>query len=308
MSVAEIKALMRARRLNVSGRKSKLIESLLAAPPLQSNVENEVFKCWFLKPRQRTSDMKVGSANEGNIASNLPEFFSVNSTSWTISQICEAGLCSKVGDPQPSTSVGCLAILSRTVHDVEDASVAIVEFKTMTQMSTERAALTRVAQFSIGHRVIEVDFGSALFKTLIWTPAYRCQVLHYMTVFSVSRGVFVVASSSSILYAVIVTVSDDVRSIYTSFTRRVSDQFMSWFNGNTLDKSDVPIGLEYGHAVDLHTVSIWKGLARSIRLENEARVSDPGRMLLRPAHDIKPKLVALWNRLKGKFSSGITIA
>ena len=70
----------------------------------------------------------------------------------------------------------------------------------------------------------------------------------------------------------------------------VKTKYLDWYKEPV---ASFPKELKYNHAVDGHTVQFWKNLSTGVLdCFNEHKK-------LRPAHDIKPKIVTMWNMLKG---------
>ena len=142
-----------------------------------------------MKPIATTSSMKMGSANESNIADHISTFLEANSptaggATFVLDSICEVGLAGRKDQASISTSVdrlGRFCITSRTPdgHTSTNQTIMAVEIKSLTTDDTERKGYNRITQHSETKRLIFVKFGTAQFKHFVWTVSYRCQVLHH---------------------------------------------------------------------------------------------------------------------------------
>ena len=177
-----------------------LVERLVAAPPLVVDIQGELMKTLFMKPIGTTSAMKMGSANESNIADAIGAFLEANSPSaqtnsrrFCLTSICEVGLVSNNQAPSLATSVDRLCSLSISTPpqhphcDDEGAGEPVammeqhfsaVEIKCLSTTNTERQGLQRISGFPERSRLVITKFGSELFKRLVWTMGYRCQVFN----------------------------------------------------------------------------------------------------------------------------------
>ena len=132
---------------------------------------------------------------------------------------------------------------------------------------------------------------------------------------------FVVGARDSIIYAVLILFPDEYKRKYLSFGREMTQRHLLWFRpslaaiqsrpGNSatgeeapvvIDDAavpDVPANFNYYHAVDKDTLTFWKKMAVSIKHEMRRRDMDPTLVGLKPAHDLVPFVVSLWNHVKG---------
>ena len=292
LSISELKVLLRDRKIQVSGSKRALIEKLQSAPPLEKNIRQELMDVWFRKPLRKTADMKAGNANEVNISAALPRFIETESHgSMKILELVELGLVSRAGSEHLSTSVDRLARMKINSQECFFA----VEFKTMTRMRTSNAAAERLSLLGVGSsRLVDTEFGSDTFKSLVWTLPYRCQLLHHAVVLNTPAVIFVVANSSTIIYAVICHCPAQIIQQYLSMMGRIGRR-LSQMSFSSLD------GIDFKHAVDTDTVLLWSKLGESITSTNLRQHVSPGRTDLKPAHAIVPTLVSLWNNVKGSI-------
>ena len=124
---------------------------------------------------------------------------------------------------------------------------------------------------------------------------------------------FVVGLREVILYAAVVVFPRDARERYQSLARVMTEKYLLWYRpagapndgcvGHHAPIPEAPPDLradfDFGHAIDNDTLVLWKKLANAIMAEMRARNIDPTRTSLKPAHDLVPFVVSLWNHLKG---------
>ena len=135
-----------------------------------------------------------------------------------------------------------------------------------------------------------MTFGEPLFNKLIWTPAYRGQVLHHAAVYQTRIIMFVVGTQSKIVYIVLACFKQEDIQKYYDIMNIMKVNHLDWFHD---DIKNYPKDLEFKHAVDNHTVQLWRKLGEALRDLFDENGD------LRPAHEIKPYIVVLWNLLKG---------
>ena len=184
MTIAQLKSFARVRRLQTANmNKVAIISALLAAPPLKKNIKQTLMNTWFMKPRKASIAMKTGSINERNIVRALPKFFDESDSQWRILSSTSTGLLSRTDRPDLADSPDNLLHLERaSMPGMERAdangfrAIAVLEAKTVAELSTERKAQTRVQNIPLESRAISVLFDSDMFRKLIWTPEYRGQV------------------------------------------------------------------------------------------------------------------------------------
>lgn len=290
LSVTDLKRLLKDRRLPCSGPKPTLVQRLLEVPQTRRNIAQELLDIWFRKPLKSSTALKTGLQNEDNISAALPLFVKENSGSLVdIVELSEVGLLARADRRYLSTSIDRLARLR--IGGGED-EVAAVEFKTMTNTRTCSEALRRVSTFDISERCIDAPFGGQLFKQLVWTREYRAQLLHHAAVIQTSVVLFVVASTTQIIYTAVVKFADEDISLYLSIADSMNTLHIQSFESSFGD-------LQFKHAVDAETVRLWSKLGNAIAAKNRTTSVSPNERMLKPAHSIVPNIVALWNSLKG---------
>ena len=104
LTVVQLKGLCTERGLVVSGNKPDLVQRLQAYNPVpltgdeeQLRLKKVLLSKWYMKPSGTTSAMKVGSANEDNISSALPNFlqsYSPSGVTYSVSAMSPYGLIS----------------------------------------------------------------------------------------------------------------------------------------------------------------------------------------------------------------------
>lgn len=284
--------------LPVTGNKSQLIDRILETPPIIYDIRQEMLNVWFMKPLKTSPALKIGRENEKNIADKIIQFFSDNSstdgTPYNVSFISEVGLVRSKTCTSLYTSADRLCFLSiGPRHNIGPWSchyLCPVEIKTVVKDSTEDAALRRLSQIRQGKRIIPVCFGTEDFKSLVWNTSYRTQVLHHAAVLNSPFVLFAVGSTSKILYIAIIEFPSQIRVQYMDFSNRMNTEYLQWYTEPT---STFPTNMDCAHAKDLHTLTFWKQLQKSVQNFLDKNTDIP------PAHDIRPYLVVLWNRLKG---------
>ena len=138
----------------------------------------------------------------------------------------------------------------------------------------------------------------------IGSTSRRCTVLGTESVF------FVVGLRHVILYAVVVVIDAGIKDKYLSLTRLMTEKHLLWYRRPAAanptggehaipEPPDLPPNFDFGHAIDKDTLILWKKLANAIKEEMRTRNIDPTRTGLKPAHDLVPFIVSLWNSVKG---------
>ena len=298
-SLLQLKSMLRERRMSTNGNKTQLTERLLAAPSGRTNIVLHLIKKWFMKPITNTF-MKVGSLNERNIIAALPQFLEKNDSGFTLdSGIEQKGLLQRkhVGTETEldflATSVDGCAVFNFNQNENIQRIVTAIEFKTATNSSSqaeasERLLRARVLEGNPNRLVFRCSLHTDLFKLLVWTPAYRAQVLHHCTTISTNVCLFVVAGRVKIIYAVFVKISEADRNMYAQIVKNACLESLRLFSRTPAIFFTEPE--HFGHAVDVETIILWQKIAESVIN------SDP---LRGPAHDIIPYCVSLWNQGKG---------
>ena len=112
----------------------------------------------------------------------------------------------------------------------------------------------------------------------------------------VSACLFVVATSRSVTYAVLVEFNEHHKEQYQNLMDRACTSFL---HAVTEDRDAGLLPVEFGHAVDKTTFQLWQKLATSLsqRFDLDRESIPPN--ILPPAHDVVPYSVSLWNHVKG---------
>ena len=155
---------------------------------------------------------------------------------------------------------------------------APIEMKTVTQSTTDNEAMDCVRHYLAGERVIQVNFESLEFKSLVWTHGYRGQVLHHAAVYQSNYVVFVCANAFKFHYVLVVFISNEILDKYVIATVTMHQRQLVWYSGpvSTYDRE-----LDLHHAIDGHTVQLWKRMAGELEVffaNNQVN----------PAHDLHP--------------------
>lgn len=295
-----LKEQLRQRGLSTSGPKGALVDRLLASPVPSANVFAKLMEKWFMKP-YTSSHMKLGSVNEPNVRKALPDFFKNYGQDVTFLGVAERGLLRKQSAvpsaaQSMATSLDGLVVL-KLITDSPDV-VCALEIKSMTANNSVQDANDRLiracnATACLSQRLFVATFREPLFKKLVWTTDYRAQVMHHLAVTSLKHCLFVVADQTHIIYAVLVSMEDRDLQLYENIISRVSQTHLSYFLNPDIGAEIALQPNEFGHAIDLHTVKIWKKLQQAIDQKRAA-----GQML-GPVQHFVPFAVSQWNHCKG---------
>jgi len=99
----------------------------------------------------------------------------------------------------------------------------------------------------------------------------------------------VCADKVSIIYVLLVHILDNVIDMYIRATTKLYELHLKWYQEpiSTLDS------LNYHHAVDSNTLQLWKSIGDKLSSFFEENPE------INPAHDLRPYIVDLWNKMKG---------
>lgn len=291
--------------LSKQGNKASLVQRILNQQRIDnlsdSVVAGRLMKRWFLKPHNSKNQdtFSIGLLNEKNISNHLSAWLEANCDNVRMIALRDVGLHRRRDDLTIAASSDGLAVLQ--IDSVQQ--VIPLEYKTMTKVTTEDEARlrSRLHTFPEGRKFCRITLGDPNFKKLVWTPGYRVQLLHNAALWSAKRILFVCASQTSIIYAVLVEFPSAIMATYMQAIRSRSQALINWYNSNDANLDHNPFttsNLEMGYANDMNCVNINRNLARKIRELNEQRVSRDEE-LLRPAQSIIPQAIRIWNRVKG---------
>ncbi|POM62939.1 LOW QUALITY PROTEIN: hypothetical protein PHPALM_27842 [Phytophthora palmivora] len=200
--------------LPVSGRKNDLINRLLgssttASPEPDESIENARFtideallSTWVMAPFS-TSDTKIGSANEENIAVQISSFLDKHSQ-YHIERLKSYGLLCRRGMPIAAFSPDNVASILNTRRG---RFHAIMEYKTRTTARTvqkEQVLANSWGRF-LTVDVSAMDFGGRLCD-VIPEASHRLQLLHSIACGGLQDGFLVYASATAIIRVVHVVV------------------------------------------------------------------------------------------------------
>lgn len=191
-----------------------------------------------------------------------------------------------------STSVdriGVLEMCTLNVETIEEEKyyfVTAVEIKCMTTKNTKNDAIERYQKY--GSRFIQCNFGDETFKDLVWTSNYRAQCLHHICTLTINHLLFVVGSTSEILYICLVTFPNEIILKYKEIIETFGDRHVRWYQiDRNIERTLQNVDLK--HAVDVHTINFWRNMGLEIVKRNRDE-----RFRLTPAHEIVPETVCLW--------------
>lgn len=211
----------------------------------------------------------------------------------------ETGLLRRRDRTDLADSPDGVLLIEQTLSESRRHMISALEMKTAASQSTESSAWRRIQDFPAGKRVIEVEFGSELFKKLVWTSNHRGQVLQHAVVLEVDYCTFAVASAIEIIYIVMVHVPLRLRQIHLRVTQVLCRKHLMWYRDPPHNAIEFPRDFELGYAVDEHTVKVWRKTAAALQEDKEQRALDPVMALRPPAHDLVPEIIAMWNKHKG---------
>ncbi|KAE9063417.1 hypothetical protein PF007_g29565 [Phytophthora fragariae] len=234
--------------------------------------------------------MKVGSKNEDNISSRLPVWFR-EQTQYDLKHTKSYGLLCRPDMKYLAFSPGGVGMFSSP--ETQDF-FAILEYKTRTTPVTiakEAAIATKYDKF------VTITLNSAEdgddFKTIVPDQSHRSQLLHNTIGASLTNGMLVYASPTSIIRVVHVILSDDVIDAYLLAISGVKDLCLDWIYTSNAPVPSLSTD-ELGFCGDLEILkqhlSLWRELCKIV----DAR----GKPLPAAKHII-PTLIATWNRVKG---------
>lgn len=300
MTVPQLKACLRHRRVNPSGQKADLIQLVRTSLPRRRDVKQEIFLKWFMKPLKRSTAMVIGNLNESRIVGALPQFFNNNQCLWSIGAIVEIGLVCRKDRRDVADSPDGIVRLVPVDQDTADDIIAALEMKTTVERRTRNEAYARIEEVPVGKRILNVDFGTSLFRKMVWKPEYRAQVLQHAVGNAVHTVVFTVASRTEIIYVALIKFTPEILHLHLRVTEVLCRLHLSWYRLPQGNELEFPDNFNFGYAVDKHTVRLWRSIASALGADRERRARDPNMNPRKPAHDLVPELVAMWNKHKGE--------
>ena len=170
-------------------------------------IVKKLWDSWFGR-HFSTAHMKKGSKNESIVIKAL------KAQRWVL-HVWDIGLVTM--HEHPYIGVSADGIVEIRPPGQSETVYAALEVKTKTTAETIGKAIT-VRRY-LGTDCTECNVGEEKwFKAVPWE--YRAQVLHQATVFKLDRVLFVMATTTSLLYSVVVNVTAAQRAIYVqSLTR-----------------------------------------------------------------------------------------
>lgn len=313
----ELQQMCRERAIPAYGNKNELVDRLLSfgnADCRTRNVQTPItalMKAWFLAPKSST-DMKIGSSNEGNICSRLMSFlncysrFYIEATKsygllrWCVylarSSIFFAG--TNVDLYGLSSEQKHLAFspddIALVVHPNGDRVFVVLEYKTRTKPNTvEKEMLLAEKWGRFPTITLSSVEDSNYFKDLIPDQGHRSQLLHNIICASLRSGFLVYASPTAIIRVVHVAVGEDVAESYLLAFTSIKNTCLDWIYA---PENMVPMlsSEELGHCGDMATLKLHLNLWRALETIIEKR----GRPLSVAKHTL-PTAIATWNRVNG---------
>ena len=203
--------MLRNLQLASTGNKQNFIDRLSTELVERLDVAIQFMKKWLMKPIT-TLFMKIGSANESNVIAALSSFLENNDIEYILENYFrQRGLIQRQDGPMNiikfmATSVdGCVVLkyASRKSQHV----ACVMEIKTVMNNtyqieSSKRSSESQVLDGALICTVFRTQFGTDLYRKLVWTPLYRSQILHHCCVTSFQTSLFTVAGRSKINYCI----------------------------------------------------------------------------------------------------------
>ena len=299
-SVQELKGLCRERGLRVAGNKGDLVKRLASynAGPADARKEEflkKLFGKWFMRP-VTSHELSLGRANEELAARGLIPFLEVHARNLSLGIVCFRGLQIRRCELWMASSVDALLIFSSSSE--EEERVGCVEIKTMTARSTLESARERGRKEK--YKEIHISAGESAdqleqFREFVPSVEHRAQLLHHASTFGTSDVFYCISSLTKIIYVVRIIFSEVSLRAHSNVLNGIVQTQLRWiyreeefptFEG--FEKRDFCWA---GHRdAVLFSFKIWKALT-----ERVMRLKEP----LPRAHYIRPRLVYLWNTLKG---------
>ena len=176
----------------------------------------------------------------------------------------------------------------------EDAfdNIVAVELKTSVSDNSIVALRERVSSTLPGSRFFSCGAGSELFTKYVPEVDHRVQLFHHAAVNGLRHSLYVAATPTEIVYAVLAQFEVLHLWAYCSFMSHIMHSYATVDHVLGLPQS------ELGRARDHHTFKVTSKLSTAIQYENSRRISQ-NEPMLKPAHSIIPVAVAYWNHVKG---------
>lgn len=277
----------------------------------------EAFDSWILRPATKdTAAMMVGRANEPLVLARISTFLRAADSPFLINCIVDTGLVcgrnvnSKTMADSPDGLASCRLRSQPRSGTAEDEEVidligtaenasftAAIEVKTLSSERRLRFAFDMVQ--TVG-QVLDIDADSAqcrdLYMKATMSTEYRCQCLHHAAVTNTTDVLFVVASSSKIIYVLRLRYSEALLSDYRTYMEDVSGCVFSWIGALPKDipSNVTDIACPEDEGTEVEAFFSYYSLCMSAH----RHVAETGTPLEETAQ-IKPRAALMWNAVKG---------
>ena len=255
MGKDELTAILQRGGLVSTGTKAQLVQRITQQRVQISDVINhgndvdlttKLMKTWFMKPRKGTTSTYIGSHNETNVKTELPNFLFEHSgaTRIQIMQTFDYGLLLH-GDWQAfgfSPDGICvtrqlLPLDNGTLHGI--ITIGLIEIKTKTTKDTARPEHERAREFG---KFVVIDIEDEndydLFCRAIPDIDHRVQLLHGMGIGNIENAFYVVANQHNIIRVVLVQANTWFTEHYVTALYRAfcNEGLASFFRYDSLSK------------------------------------------------------------------------
>ena len=261
---------------------------------IKDEVEQKCIESWFYNKRIQGGinadkglgkTLMAGHLNEEKMLCALPSFLQQHCVDVVVGNIRRYGLIEK----EKGIVVSPDAVMEIKLTSYSDMRLHLVELKTKVAISAIQSA-SNLAQT---HGVFnEIDFSDSVCKQLV---PHRFQILHQAVVADLKEVLYVVATKTKILYAVLVHFDNYVLTSWLNIIKGMIT-CVPWILSNDDDNIQFPLIPRdgYGGCVDDHTLKSNFYLARALR----KLVIEKGKPYP-PALRIVPSPVVMWNHCKG---------
>ena len=309
-SLARLKSMCRDRGLSMNGNKSKLVERIKSFEGLPEDIAGEemlkkLFLKWFLKPLSNRF-LTIGGKNERRVAKGLVPFLKEHATTVTPISLHFRGLVCKKDEPWVASSVdGMLAFSTQSSSGQSYMKVGCIEIKTVAAEVSESRAKSvsrdcgKYIEISLDGNNLDLDGEEMkLFRRAVPSVDHRCQILHHAATWSTTDVFYCVSSTTNILYVARIVLSLPSLSAYCNILNVVALKHLRWvYFDDPFPKFESFSSDDFGWAKDRNSVylnyKIWS--CCSLMSDCEPYLGHPWPR----AHYIRPKLVYMWNQLKG---------
>ena len=213
MSKADLVQICKLYNHRISGNKKDLVARIQLGPSVSDKFQGTHLDVlcanWFLKPLPRHQSLLIGSRNEHFVLKCVNSLIDFDDNIELLNGPFDLGLVISKDHPWIGTSIDGYADMKFG----DKKACTTIEIKTVCTDNTLSAAQIARSQMDI---VTYCDFGDQNFLRGVRSIAYRTQLLHHACVMSCNKVLFLVASSTELIYALVITISDDDIMFYRS--------------------------------------------------------------------------------------------